>query len=101
MHFRVFRYFTRPALIAADRERQEAGIRDRHEHPDYDTLPKKGPFVVKSAFPFLEGNGDRIPQVHCVIMWAEGGLRWEMDVTLDRFRHLPKMMVENPHAYRI
>ena len=101
MSFRSFRYFTRPALRAADRERREAGIKDRHAHPPYHKLPKGGRFVVKCAFPHLDGQGDGIPQMHCLILWPEGGLRWNMDITVERYRRLPKLETENPHEYRL
>lgn len=100
MLYRSMRYFTRPMLLAADRERREAGIPARHEHPVFAKLPKKHRYVVVISHPFLRGLGDGVPQMLCVVQWAEGGLQWKMDVTLDRARRLPKMMVENPHLYR-
>lgn len=101
MLYRTYRYFTRPSIRAADREREDAGIQDRHGHPDYAELPKKGPFVIKAAYPFMTGCGDGIPQMHCIIMWAEGGMRWHMDITLDRYKRLPKLTSENPHDYTL
>lgn len=101
MYYRTYRYFTRPGLRAAKAEAREAGIRDRYEHPPYDELPRNGPFVVKAAYPFLNGQGDGIPQMHCMIMWPEGGKLWYMDITVERYKRLPKMETENPHAYAL
>lgn len=100
MLFRSMRYFTRPMLIAADRERREAGIPLRHEHPPFRELSKKHRYVVVMSYPFPHGLGDGIPQTLCVLQWAEGGMQWKMDVTFERMRKLPRMMVENPHLYR-
>jgi hypothetical protein len=99
MMYRSMRYFTRPMLVAADRERREAGIMSRHEHPKWTELSKKDRYVVVMTYPFLRGLGDRIPQALVVLQWAEGGMQWKMDVTIDRLRRLPKMTVENPHIY--
>lgn len=99
MYSRTYRYFTRPMLIAADKERAAAGIRDRHGHPPYRKLPPAGRFVIKMAYPFQKGFGDGIPQVRCFIMWPEGGLAWTMDITTARWRKLPSFTTSNPHTY--
>jgi hypothetical protein len=99
--YRSLRYFTRPSLIAADLERAAAGIPDRHNHPPFHSLPRGQRFVIVISYPFLQGFGDGIPQVLCVVQWAEGGLQWTTVVTLVRFRGLPKMAVDNPHLYKM
>jgi hypothetical protein len=101
MSYRAMKYFTRPSLRAAFRERAEAGIPDRHAHPPFSSLSKTDRYVVVIAYPFLQGFGDGIPQVRVVIKWEEGGLQWQMDITLARFKSLPKMNVENPEVYRL
>jgi hypothetical protein len=101
MTFRAMRYLTRPMLVAAHQERCAAGIPDRHAHPPFRTLGKRDLYVVVIAHPFLLGFGDGIPQVRCIIQWAEGGLQWTMDMTVDRFRGLPKLHVEDAEAYRL
>lgn len=100
MLYRSMRYFTRPMLIAADRERREAGIVLRHEHPPFTQLSKRDHYVVVMSYPFLKGLGDGIPQTLCVLQWAEGGLQWKMDVPVERMLRLPRILVENPHVYR-
>jgi hypothetical protein len=101
MTYRSVKYFTRPALIAADQERTAAGIPDRHAHPPYRKLPRAHRFVVVVAYPFLNGFGDGVPQVRAVLQWAEGGLQWTVDMTLARYRSLPKMTVDDPDVYRL
>lgn len=101
MYFRVLRFMTRPMIIAAHRERRETGIPLRHAHPPFRKLAKRHRYIIVMAYPFLHGAGEGIPHMNCVIMWPEGGLRWQMDITLDRWAMLPRMTVENPHAYRL
>jgi hypothetical protein len=101
MYYRTFKYFTRPTIRAADREREEAGIADRHAHPNYSKIPKKARLVVKSMYPYKRGLGDGIPQVRCFIMWPEGGMAWTMDITPERYRKLPQFNCENVHVYSL
>lgn len=101
MTYRSMRYFTRPTLLAADRERRAAGIKNRHAQPTLTRLPKAHRIAIVAAYPFLNGFGDGIPQMRCVVQWAEGGLQWTMDVPLERYRLLPKMTVEDSELYRM
>lgn len=98
---RIIRYFTRPMLVAADRERQEAGIPDHHSHPPFRSLKKKHRYYVYISFPFWNGTHHApVPFMRVYIWWLEGGLRWWMDVTLTRHRRLPKVHADNPHFLR-
>jgi len=92
---------TRPMIIAAHEERRAAGIPLRHDHPPFRELSKRDHYVIVMAYPFLRGCGEGVPHINAVIMWPEGGMRWQMDLTLERWNKLPRMTVENPHAFRL
>ena len=101
MYLRVLRFMTRPMLIAAHEERREAGIPLRHNYPPFRSLSKRDKYVILMAYPFLRGSGEGVPHMNCVIVWPEGGLRWQMDITIARWKRLPRLNVENPHDYRL
>ena len=97
MYWRTMKYFTRPTLMAAMEERAALGLPNWHVSPTRRDLSRKHRFVVVVAYPFLQ---NRPPFVRCVVQWAEGGLQWTVDVTVERYRNLPKMPVNDAELYR-
>ncbi len=86
--FRVIRYMTRPTLLAASAERRTLGIPLRHAQPNLLRLPANVRFPIPYAHPFYhEGT------MRCLIFWEQRNVAWWMDVTLERWKRLPKITV--------
>lgn len=96
--FRSLRYFSRATLRAAVEEARAAGIPKRHAAPLWKEISKRDRIVVVMSYPYL--NTAHAPHVLCVVQWAEGGLQWQVDVLMDRFRSLPKIKIEDSDLYR-
>jgi len=91
---RRLRYFTRPLLLAAERERVRRGWTDQYEHPRFTRLPAgaRFPIIYDHAF-------HRDGWMHVVVLWPEQGMAWWMNVSFELYRKLPAMTV-HPDLYR-
>lgn len=91
---RRLRYFTRPLLLVAERDRITRGWEDRYDHPRYTRLPPgvRFPVIYDHAF-----HKDGWTQ--CVVLWPEAGIAWWMHVSFEVYRRLPAMTV-HPDEYR-
>jgi hypothetical protein len=91
---RRLRYFTRPTLLAAERDRIARGWSAQYEHPRFTRLPPgvRFPVIYDHAF---HSDGWML----CVVLWPEEGIAWWMNVSFERFRSLPTVTV-HPDLYR-
>lgn len=91
---RRLRYFTRPSLLAAERDRHERQWPDEYEHPTFTRLPsnERFPIIYDHAF-------QREGWMLCVVLRPEAGIAWWMYVSFERFRSLPYMWV-HPDTHR-
>ena len=91
---RILRYFTRPTLLAAERDRLQRGWADVHAHPRFTRLPAnvRMPIIYNHAVHW-EG------WYYCVVLWPEEGIAWWMHVSFAQYRKLPVMMA-HPDLYR-
>jgi hypothetical protein len=92
---RPVRYMTRPTLVAIAEECRKLRIPDQHDHPVYRTLPKDVRFYVMFAHPLYS-----MGYMRALVAWTQRGTAWWMDVPLDRWRRLPRVMLEH-HVLRM